>query len=252
MSITTMEELEALPTGTTIKVANRRLGNKMYTRSAGGFTVDGTEIEAAYFVGHVTAGQVTNYAHGDPETGDHFVAGRHRYIVIGVDDEVHLMQFHGDGWQSILHRPLTETRGFRWTRVAPADRPAWHDQAFALGTQMRSMQAENERLAAEVNSTVRDLRAAQRDLTRFRESRAAQVQVVVTGVTRLPLEKAAGEVPEKATVVDVVASWRREFTITTEPVSGCQCGTVTRAKVAEMLGIEESSDFGFQVDCGRH
>ncbi len=256
MTISTMEELEALAPGTSVKVTGRRLGERIFERTRTGFAANGVEVEPRFFAGHVEAGQVVNFSHGDPEPGDHYVAGVHRYVIVSVtDDGVTIMQFSRGRWQNMIRRPMTETRGFTWTRVAPEQRPEWHDMAYALGAQMSGVQAESARVAQQWNEAQRELGQMRVDLARMRETRAAQIQVVATGVTRLPVDKAAGHVPEDTTVVDVVASWRREFTVTSEPATGCQCGTISREQVIGLLGISgqsEHADFGFQVNCGRH
>ena len=253
MTITTMESLEALPIGTSIRVSGRRTGNKMFTRSADGFDIDGVTIPLEMFAGHVKAGQVVNYATGDPEAGDHFESGRYRYIVLAVQDHtVTLMQFVNGEYRQTLQRSLDDCRTYAWRRQAPDQRPPWHDSAYALGLALSVATSQATDYAQQLSEEQVRVRDLTRDLTRMRESRAAQIQVVATGVTRLPLEKADGHVPVDVSVVDVVASWRREFTVTTEPVSGCQCGVVSREQVAGMLGVTVNSDFGYEVNCGRH
>jgi hypothetical protein len=255
MTIATMEELEALAPGTTVKVTSRRIADRVFTRTKDGFEFDGTTVEPRFFAGHVAAGQVVDFAKGDPEPGDLYVSGRRRYVILSVTDPaVWMMQFTDTGgYHSTLSRSLEQVRGFSWTKESR--KPEWYPVAYPLAVQMRAVEVENQRVAEQWNEAQRELGEARLNLARMREERAAQVQVVATGVTRLPVEKAAGQVPDKVTVVDVVASWRREFTVTTEPAAGCQCGTISREQVAELLGItgqSEHADFGFQVNCGRH
>jgi len=257
MTIATMEDLEALPSGTSVRVAARRLGTRTFIRTEQGFEADGgVVVDPKFFAGHIAAGQVTNWTTGTPESGDHFIEGTTHYIVLSVaDGMVWMMQFRRGVWRTTLSRTVEQVREFTWQRVLPDRRPDWHDMAYALGMQMRGVEAESLRVAEQWNESQRLLGEANLNLTRMREARAAQVQVVVTGVSRLPVEKATGHVPDKVSVVDVLASWRREFTVTTAPAPGCQCGMINRDEVAKLLGIQgatEHADFGFQVDCGRH
>lgn len=257
MTIASVEELEAMAPGSSVKVVSRRLGTRTFTRTEDGFEFDGVTVEPQWFVGHVTAGQVANFSSGDPEPGDMYQTGRRRYLIPAVEDGVvWIMEFTTAGvYRSTTSRTLDSVRSLSWTRMSPPQYPDWHGVAYALAVQMRAVDAENQRIAQQWNEAQRELGEANLNLTRMREARAAQVQVVVTGVSRLPLEKATGQVPDKVTVVDVLASWRREFTVTTEPAAGCQCGVVTREQVLGLLGIEGSSEFaefGFQADCGRH
>lgn len=257
MTIASMEELEALAPGSSVKVTNRRLGSKTFVRTEAGFELDGAVVEPQWFTGHVAAGQVTDFTTSDPETGDLYVNGARWYLIVAVEGEtVWIMQFRRDGaYQSTVGRTLAACRELTWTRKRPEERPDWYQTVYPMAVRMWAIEAETQRVAAQWNEAQRELGTATQTLARMREARAAQIQVVATGVTRMPLEKAAGQVPDHVTVVDVLASWRREFTVTTEPATGCLCGTISREQVIGLLGIEgqsEHADFGFQVDCGRH
>ena len=82
MTIRTMEALEAIPVGGSIKVVNNRLGTKVYERVPEGFKFGEVVLEPGWFSGHIVAEQVADFANGDPEVGDYFLSGSNGYIML--------------------------------------------------------------------------------------------------------------------------------------------------------------------------
>jgi hypothetical protein len=253
MTIRTMEELERIPVGGSIKVENSRLGKQVFERVLEGFKFNDVVVEPKWFAGHIAAEQVVDFMSGDPEVGDYFLSGSNGYLILRVgDDAFDFARFrHRDGqFVDLMHRSITEVRGYNWRRQSEV--PVWHSVALAAYSRVLTESQRTEDLLRQVVDANRARDEANRALTEATAMRAAQVQVVVNGVSPLPLEKAAGAVPDGTTVLTVFAQWARQYTVTTAPARGCQCGAVTRASVAEYLGIAEGAEFTFTVDCGRH
>lgn len=257
MTISSMEQLEALPVGGAVRVAST-VGSgspRVFTRVKDGFDYDGAVVDPKWFVGYVAEGKVQNFATGDPEAGDFFVSGgRHGYIILLVaDGMVTIAQFSNDRFVEVLSRRIEDVRGFNWTRKAPSDRPAWYDTMYPVLIQMSQVRVNLTNTQTDYARAEGARVEAVRELAALKEARVAQVAVVATGTSEVPVEKAAGLVPEGATVSDVTATWRRMFTVTTEPVRGCACG-ISREQVAELLTIEDDGthEWTFHADCGRH
>ena len=253
MTIRTMEALEAIPVGGSIRVVNNRLGTKVYERVPEGFKFGEVVLTTKMFTGHIAAEQVADFANGDPEVGDYFLSGSNGYIMLEVTDSMfHFARFrHRDGqFVDFMHRGAAEVRGYNWRRQS--EMPPWYAASLSAYTMLHVERQRTESLSKQVIEANGARDVAVRDLNEATAMRAAQVQVVANGVTPLPLEKAAGETPDGTTVLTVVAHWARQYTVTTAPARGCQCGAVTRASVAEYLGVYEGAEFTFTVDCGRH
>lgn len=253
MTIRTMEALEAIPVGGSVRVVNQRLGTKVYERVPDGFKFGEVVLDPKWFTGHIAAEQVTDFASGDPEVGDYFTSGSNGYIILQVEDSVfHFARFRSRDGQFVdfMHRSAAEVRGYNWRRQA--ELPPWYAASLSAYTLLHTDRQRVESLTTQLNEAHRARDEAIRGLNQATAMRAAQVQVVVNGVSTLPLEKAAGATPDGTTVLSVFAQWARQFTVTTAPAGGCQCGAVTRATVAEYLGIQEGAEFTFTVDCGRH
>lgn len=254
MSIDSVEALEAIPVGATIRVTGGRVGTKDFTRTEKGFKFGDIEVEAKWFAGHVKAGQVQDWTRGDPEPGDHFQIRSRHYVVLSVENgEVVLACTNSRGeFRETSTVPLADCRTYNWTRLAPGDHPAWHQTMFDMATRLLQAQVaanESRRLFRDAEQKGNQVTL---DLAERKALRAAQVHVVVDGTTRLSDEVAVGALPKGVTVTNVVAIWRREYTVTTEPATGCQCAVVTRSMVAATLGLDETAEFKFVVDCGRH
>ncbi len=251
MTIRTMEALEALPVGESIKVTNNVVRGVTFTRTASGFDWQGFNVEPKWFAGHIAAGHVITHDTSRPDIGDMFLSGRHYYVIWSVDDPLRAGRFDSNGtYIDTLVRTMADARGFRWRRVT--DLPTWHRTAVTLGAALETQRVAHTEAATARDEARQEAIAAADQVMRASQLRAAQVQVKVTGRSHLPTEKASGGVPEGAGVTDVFAVWEVSYTVTTEPVSGCQCGVVTRPWVAQRLGVNEGAEFSFTVDCGRH
>lgn len=94
--IATVEELEAVPTGDAIKVADTR-----WERVEGGWAKDGALVASSLFVGYLAAGKVHRYIR--PEAGEWWQTRLTWYLITGCTE--------------------TEVQYLAWTRAHPEREP---------------------------------------------------------------------------------------------------------------------------------
>jgi hypothetical protein len=255
MTISSMEALRAVPVGGSIKVTNRRLPNRTFVRTDTGFVAEGVTLDPHWFSGHVAAGEVVDVRDGDVSAGDYRAGVNNGYIILRVtEDAVDYAQYrHRDGgFVDLIHRPRTDLRRLRWNSVPESERPAWYHTAYTTARHLLSQRDLRGGWDEALNEARQERDRAFAELAEVRRPRVAHVQVFVRGTTELPIERAARKVPAGATVTEARAKWSAQFTVVTQPVSGCQCGVVTRPLVQERLGLSDDTEYTFTVDCGRH
>lgn len=256
MTISSIEELAALPVGESVRVTGNRIGARVFARVKDGFDFEGTVVDPEWFAGYVAEGKVMNFATGDPEAGDFYVStGGHSYIITLVaDNTVTITQFTRGRMVETMSRRLVDVRDYRWTKQAPSQRPEWYDVVYPVLISLSQVRVNLTNTQTELGQARQSSTEAAQELALLKSMRVAQVAVVATGTSKVPVEKAAGLVPQGTTVSDVTATWRRMFTLTTEPVSGCACGAASREVVSALLDIEDDSthEWTFHADCGRH
>lgn len=281
MSISSVEELDAMGEGSTIRVTESGV-NRTWTKGSEGWTRSdqtGTWVGAKFFAPLLAAGSVTDWRTADPAPGDVYGEGRFRYLITRVaDDTVWFL-----GWRFIASsntwtfrdryvRSLDEVRG--WTSVVKlqSSDPSvaylaqlWNSGiAEAYERNLASTIEGREAVARDltesqrrVRTMERNLRQAQVDHERLEQVRQSdlptQVRVHVHGTSRMPTEKAVGHVPTGVTVTSVQVHWTRDLVYDAQG-PGCVCSQVTREWVHEQLGVDDSrdDDFGWTSDCGRH
>jgi hypothetical protein len=256
MTVTTMEELAAMPVGSAIKVRQAN-GTFDWGRPDPGVWVrDESRVPDAMFTGLVTAGRVVDASRTDPEPGDVYRWPRRDriYLVTAVAGRsATLMGFRHDRYVSEDHYAFTDmARVFH--RVPPNDVPEWIRTVWSATQPLLSRATVAEAALEDRNATVSTLNESVAELQRQQANRPGTVQVRVQGTSQVPTEKADGHVPDSARVDSVVARWQASLSLETSG-AGCLCHQVTSAWVVEQLGIDPaqpSGTFEFSANCGRH
>jgi hypothetical protein len=246
MTIQSVEQLEALPSGTIISV--RDTEERQWTKDEGGWVRDGVPrpVPSKFFEGLALDDRIKDWTSMDPEPGVVYRRARYWYLVTRVEgqDVWYLV------WRDRVFRERSSTtieviRAWgQGTRIRPNDVPDWL-QVFHANLPVLTVY---EQFAVSNLALVTERGTLRAEVAASRVARPAVVQVRVRGVTPIPSEKADGHVPKGAEVTEVSATWRTDLEFE-ESGAGCLCGRVTHAMVAERVG---TASFTFSTDCGRH
>lgn len=268
MTITSVEALDALPEGSTIRVSDA--GTTRWSRVGTGWTRDGVQVPvpSSLFRGLVKMGRVADVAHLDPEAGDVYRNGRYWYLFVQIAGG----QCRYVSWrdQTFRARQTTELTRLRegWlanaTRVPEGELPAWlrvlRDQRLMFATYENTIAELATRVDALADESAARSRVLQETERRYQAleverstDRPATVKITVSGSSPMPPEKAVGHLPAGAQVQEVAVAWRRTLTLETTG-SGCVCSAVTPDWLAAQLGVSQDtvSTFAWTADCGRH
>lgn len=290
MTITTMEQLEAIPEGGTITVASTTIGNRTWSKVPDGWSYDGAVVRSINFIGAVEAGTVTT-GDGPPAVGDLYVEAGHHHLILAIpDDNAWVAQFYDNRFQRLQHRPLTYFIDNDLAKVGEGDRPAWCDMAMTMGAALHEMNgsrqnyiAENTRIQIALNTAnarVRELertpvtpefiRGLHEQLTYHEvddlddwladqgHGREAEheIDVTINGTIRTHFDTSdAREALGLGSDFEIesVGHTDVEFSRNVTVIKtgvGCQCDEVTREDLTGYLPDNVTGDWAFSVECG--
>lgn len=262
MTLTTVQDLDALPAGSAIRVTDTT--KAVWTKAAeGGWTRDGVpQVPSMFFAGLLEGGRVRDWRESDPEVGDVYQEGLSWYLFIYVNDEqTTFLAWRGQAFRQRYERSLSEVRGWqRPAKIRPENIPDWLQPLVAhvgvlqtmeasrrtTATSLLQAQEQSLQLQRELNAAVSTAERAEAERS---QDRPGVVVVDVSATTEVPGEKAEGHVPEGAEVLSTTARWKVRLRYETHGI-GCLCQQVTDQWVAEQIGVD--AEVVYATDCGRH
>lgn len=225
--IESIEELEALPEGTEVRVqlASGNRNTTVWKRNAAGFESQGSTLQTRFFSGYVADGKVTATEPERPSVpGDWWQFGRYHYL--------HLFT-HENGQ---LELSEWYRHNFRQVNTFTAD--------FFTARQVQGMTriagapAEVSLIGPHVDSVTGALFRHMESLRPQVEKERVPVTVTAWGTAR-PSQagtRKAINAQRGATIERPLVPWRVRYTYHTWlPVGTCGCGTVDMAKVENLL-----------------
>lgn len=157
MSITTMEQLEALPDGQSITIRTSALGEQVWQKADGLFLREGAAVRPINFVGAVNAGQVTTGGVTD-RIGQAYGDIRSGWLVYSQEGEtLHTLRFT-PGAQPVVE---SHPRSFFGTRDSNWTRPDWAGPMAQVARQLHEARNAPARAGIEVDGLHRFI--AERD-----------------------------------------------------------------------------------------
>lgn len=123
MTISTVEELEALPPGTEVAVTSASLGRKTWLRTEKGWNRRGATLPSNMFLGSISAGKVARADQVLPEEWSWWRYDDHFCVVVSTDAHAHTAQvarFTGPRWTGFVDGMVRSQfgPGF-WQRIEP-------------------------------------------------------------------------------------------------------------------------------------
>jgi len=263
MPVATLEELDTLPQGARVNVGGSS-GQQVWEKVEDNlWSYDGTAVKAANFVGVIAAGTLSVVA---PVTaGDLFLSARTYYLVLGVRGQaVTYARWRLDSMTGVAQIEMEALLTSR--RVTPESRPAWYEQAKALGVAaydagvaVAEQVTDTPVVSAELRDALHSYAVRVDDvefdnlLGEYEIGRVADhvCHVKITGYSYydMPWDDAAEWLNGEVTIDEVetiTVNWSRTVDIVKRGV-GCQCGEVNNADVEPYLPTPHTS-FDFEVE----
>lgn len=226
MSITSMEELTALPEGTEIRIRSRQHGVWRAVKSADGdWLRDNSPVAAHFFVGYVAEGRVDRLDNTPIRPGDWLSNRRYVYFIVDENPEgllSTLTWYQGEfrGTQTYTQDQISPNRNHNMTRIDQP--PAGVANQAGIMAVVNAFMEVSENLRQRLAEVPPPL--PQKDEAPKQERIMVTVHVNGRSLVPEPNARAAAGLPRSATLVEVHADWEYTYRY---PVDGapeaCPC-----------------------------
>lgn len=260
MSITTIEQLEALPAGAQITVTSTALGDQRWEKGDGVLVREGAAVRPITFIGAINAGQVRMVGEEAPtapsRVGRVYHAGPIRWVIHTEDPngDLYSMRFDEGSATYTLedHRPSFFGDAWNTERWGPAVASMARDLYEAQKATPAPAGLDVERLHAFISERswydTDDRHALDEFLTREGYSREAEHATSVRMWGSLPVSHETLGLDSSVELENNTVDWTKVVTVTRTGV-GCTCEEVSRDDMHEYVPTGGTLDDFEVIDC---